>query len=102
MKNKAIKFLNESCQTIEDYFGMCSALVDDLIHEYGEDRVKILYIKPVRSTVLRLDHYAWRYHMVAVIDGLVHDPWSPDHVKEPESYIRLTFNSQDVSWSING
>jgi len=78
---------------------MCGELVDGIIHWLGEDRVDILYIKPVDeydALENDFDQAGWSYHMVAIVDGIVHDPWFPTLCLPPIEYVRCAFPNQRV------
>lgn len=96
--NMAVAFLEKEGETIHDYDGMCGELVDGMMHWLGEDQVSILYIKPRDESGI-IDHGSasldpWSYHMVAVVDGHVHDAWFPDLVLPPDEYVGEAFPNQ--------
>lgn len=98
--NLAVQFLEHEDSAIDYYDGCCGDLVDDMMHWLGEDRIQIMYIKPkpgyalVRMVENSPQVFVWRYHMVAVIDGKVHDAWAPDMVLPPDEYIEAAFPGQ--------
>lgn len=95
MHNLALEFLRENDEGIEDYDGLCGELVDAMMHWIGEDKVRILYIKPrLESGVLLLGNHCWGYHMVPVIDDLVHDAWQPELVVDVDEYVLRAFPGQ--------
>ena len=103
MSNLAIEFLEEVGESLSDYEGMCGELVDALIHRLGEERVKILYIKPqneLDAIENGIDSWGWKYHMVAVIDGMVHDAWFPNFVLPPKGYMRCAFPNQRLHYEV--
>lgn len=103
MNNLALEFLKECNESLSDYESMCGELVDQLIHFYGENRVQILYIRPQSSEDAIETHaepLGWQFHMVAMIDGVVHDPWYPELVLPPEEYVRAAFAGQHLRWEI--
>lgn len=96
-ENLAVALLQKNEETIADYDGHCGELVDGIIHWLGEDRVSILYLKPsneIEGLITNWD--VWRYHMVALIDGFVHDAWFPKLVLPPGEYIAKAFPGQKV------
>lgn len=105
MKNLALEFLEESGESLLDYEGLCGELVDAIIHWFGQKRVHILYIKPkgeLDSIDNGIDRWGWSYHMVAVIDGIVHDPWFPSLILPPQEYVLSAFPGQDLHYEITG
>jgi len=98
-ENLALQYLEEHDECLDDYDGLCGELVDSMMHWLGEDRVEILYIKPrTELKPLELGDFRWVYHMVPVIDGLVHDAWAPHNIFEPDIYILTTFPEQILTW----
>lgn len=99
MRNLAIEFLEERCEDLEDYEGMCGELVDAMMHWLGEDKVRILYIKPrLDSMALLLGDHCWSFHMVPVIGGRVHDAWQPDLVLDVDEYVLRAFPGQPFTY----
>lgn len=104
--NLAVQFLEQEDSAIDSYDGCCGDLVDDMMHWLGEDRVRIMYIKPSNSKhalIRELDSppfqvFVWRFHMVAVIDGKVHDAWTPEAVLPPDEYIEAAFPGQNPTY----
>jgi len=90
VRNLAVYYLKKHKECLEDYDGICGDLVDGIIHWLGERRVQILYIKP-RFEMNEALNDMWRYHMVAVIDGKVHDAWFPKLILPPEEYAKEAF-----------
>lgn len=103
MKNLALAFLDETGGSLDEYDALCGELADALIHWYGEGRVDILYISPrFDEDVIETEHepFGWAYHMVAVIDGLVHDAWYPDLILLPDEYVQSAFPGQQLKYSV--
>lgn len=103
--NLAVRFLEQEDSAIDCYDGCCGDLVDDMMHWLGEDRVRIMYIKPTepKRALVRMLHdplqvFVWRYHMVAVIDDKVHDAWTPEAVLPPDEYIEAAFPGQNPTY----
>lgn len=87
--HRAKEYLRTHGQTVDDWDGVCGELANEVI---GPDD-GIIYVEPA---------CLWKYHMVPLIDGLVHDAWCdgpPIPVKE--WLIRLCGND-DVTVSLNG
>ncbi len=100
-RNLAAEYLKEKSETREEYEGFCGELCDGIIHWLGEDRVSILYVQPSSSSddlIYGLE--LWRFHMVAVVDGLVHDAWFPDIVAPPHEYAAAAFEGQSFELQI--
>lgn len=103
IKNLAIQTLEAAGETVDDYDGLCGELVDALIHKHGSDAVSIMYIKPPSMDIcIQNGHRLWSYHMVAVIDGAVHDAWFPDLILPPQEYLTAAFPGQDLTSEIDG
>lgn len=83
--------------------GFCGEAANELLTL--ADRGDIIYIESEGGL---LPSYAliawgpWKYHMVALIDGLVYDPWSPILPCDPVTYVHRFFERQEVIVSKNG
>lgn len=60
--NRATEYLNRHGQSLEDWEGFCGELADAVIGPNDH----ILYVEPACH---------WKWHMVPLINGLVHDAW---------------------------
>lgn len=100
--NLAVAFLKERNESICDYEGFCGELVDGIIHFLGEDRVDIMYLAETSEAGIQGPAEPWKYHMVPVIDGEVHDAWFPEIVALPTEYLRLAFPKQEIQVSFYG
>ena len=99
--NFALQYLEKEFADLDDYEGFCGELCDGIIHWLGEDRVSILYVQPTpSSSVILCGPEAWRYHMVAVVDGLVHDAWFPHIIAPPHEYAAKAFMGQSFELQI--
>lgn len=83
------------------YFeGMCGEIADAILHAADGRRQAILYVSPVDEHEALRTRYEtdtnWSYHQVAVIDGLVVDPWNDAEPMEPGEYLLHVFPEQDV------
>ena len=88
--NIALQILEELGEGLEDYDGFCGELADAVLHRHPG--AKILYIEPCcKWTYLNYGDDGWRYHMVAVVDGIVHDAWFPELLLPPEQYVEQAF-----------
>jgi len=112
VKNIAIQFLMDRKEDLVSYSGLCSDLADEICTWIGEDRVQLLFLKPKEgsSIVYTPNHFGklydnfscdiedcdWDYHIVPVIDGIVHDAWHPELVLQPDEYIKEAFPGQDI------
>jgi len=100
-RNLALEFLAQQFENVEDYDEFCGELVDGIIHWLGEERVSILHIDAGDGLILRAGD-PWRYHMVPIVDGNVHDAWYPHLVLPPEEYVKRAFPGQVLSLSFYG
>lgn len=101
IENLALEFLRKNNESIEDYDGCCGELTDGMIHWLGEDRVSILYIKPQLDIYcIQYESFLWAYHMVAVVDGLVHCAWIPHLILKPVGYIMKAFPKQKLEYEV--
>ncbi len=96
IRNLAVAYLEHKGETLDEYEGICGELVDGMMHWLGEDRIRILYIK---GESLECRDLEWSYHMVAVIDGLVHDAWFPNFILPPEKYVKAAFPKTELEFS---
>lgn len=88
--NIAVQILEELGEGLGDYDGMCGELADAVLHRYPD--AKILYVKPENmSEDLICGEEPWSYHMVAVVDGIVHDAWFPELMLPPKQYVKQAF-----------
>ena len=88
--NIAVQILEELGEDLKDYEGFCGELADQVIHR--NPGAQILYIEPCcDSCWLPHKDDAWRYHMVAVVDGIVHDAWFPELLLPPAQYVEQAF-----------
>ena len=100
-RNLGLDFLNRECAALSDFDGLCGELVDGIVGWLGESLVVIMYIDPGDNLIPRPGDM-WRYHMVAIVDDLVHDPWYPDLVLPPQEYVERAFPGQDLEISFSG
>lgn len=96
-QNLAVAYLEYKNETLYQYGGLCGELVDGMMHWLGEDKIRILYVKG--GDGLACGDEEWNYHMVAVIDGLVHDAWFPDLLLPPGKYVKAAFPKTEVEFS---
>jgi len=99
--NYAIDYLRHAGITLEEVDGQCGEVCDEVLRKHP--RASILYITPSDPDDSFLMYtpdgtcYDWCYHMVPVVDGVVHDAWFPDRLLPPEEYI-VIFG--DCEWEI--
>jgi hypothetical protein len=87
--NKAKEYLRANNETVEDWDGFCGSLADEVV---GDG--KMLYVE---------GDIAWRYHMVPLIDGLVHDAWCEgEHAREVADWLRTMFGNAVIELSRSG
>jgi len=90
--NLAIRYLKDHGESLGEYDGLCGELVDGIIQWLGEHRVRIMYLKGGEEGLG--SNGCWSYHMVPVIDGMVHDAWFPNLIIPPKEYVRIAFPGQ--------
>jgi len=73
---------------LEAWWGRCMEVVDDLLHLHPCDG--ILWVDCDQGPG------GWKYHAVAVLNGLVHDAWNPTVMLHPAEYVAQVFG--DVPW----
>lgn len=111
LTNLALQFLSEQtgpdCD-LDHWLSYCGELADAIGHWLPKtSEWRILYVEPAKESTLwglfveigNAQHY-WSYHMVSVIDGLVHDAWLPELVLPPEEYVAAAFPNQNVTWEL--
>lgn len=99
--NLAVQRLTQQGETIADYEGICGEIAN-AISQDGDD---ILYVEPAGSwplIPLRGEQTIWRYHMVLLRDGLVHDAWCEDVLPAREYLVTMFGAETDVEVSLNG
>lgn len=87
--NLARAYLEKAGETIEDWDGICGELADKVMGA-GDD---VLYVE---------GEIGWRYHMVPLIDGFVHDAWCPGDAIPPKAWLAKMFGDSSVEVSLNG
>ncbi len=87
--NRAAAFLAARNETVADWEGVCGELAneiigpdDDIIHVEGE--------------------IAWRYHMAALIGGLIHDAWCEGGALPLADWLSKMFGAAEVTVALNG
>jgi len=96
LKNLALEELRILGKELEDYNGHCGELCDDVLHRHH--KAKILYIAATHEPdlIVSVAGHAWDYHMVPVVDGIVHDAWHPDLLLPPLEYVQAAFPKQHL------
>jgi len=90
MENIAVKVLRSIKMTLDHFDGLCGELADEVLHQYPD--AQLLHIEDRRSFYIEsIAGYVWSYHMVPVIDGVVHDAWHPESILPVEEYIKKVF-----------
>ncbi len=95
-ENQSLRVLHDGAETVADYEGICGELADAVLHlvsASGDEDGQILYIDLE-------DHPEWRYHMVPIVDGLVHCAWFSDLMLPPKEYVKEAFPGLMVEWSV--
>lgn len=88
--NIALQVLEELGEDLDEYRGYCGELADAIMHRYPN--AQILYVKPRKDWEdLAIGDDICRYHMAAVVDGIVHDAWFPELLLPPDRYVKQAF-----------
>lgn len=99
MENIAVRVLRSIKMTLDQFDGLCGELADEVLHEYPD--AQLLYIEGRRSLYIEsVAGYVWGYHMVPVIDGVVHDAWHPEAVLPVDEYIKRVFPTSELRTSL--
>lgn len=81
MTNLALQWLARHNRCVGDID--CVELAGEVIEANGSDGGRLAFIEPANrdaglGPAFCLPHRIWNHHAVAVVDGLVHDPWCTD------------------------
>jgi len=87
--NLATKYLAAHGETVADWDGACGELANKIIGPEDD----ILYVEGA---------IAWRYHMVPLIRGFVHDAWCEGDALPPRVWLEKMFGNAQVEVSLNG
>lgn len=87
--NLAAKYLHEHGETVADWDGVCGELADAII---GPDD-DIIYVE---------GEIGWRYHMVPLIGGLIHDAWCDGDALPLAGWLAKMFGDSWVTVAQNG
>lgn len=110
-KNLAVEYLKSHDKTIDhEYDGWCGDLADD-VSAWVDGAVKILHIKPVKDSLKNQDRHGawlhkdvndnkWRFHIVPVVGGIVHDAWNPELLLPPDEYAAKAFPGKTTKLTI--
>jgi hypothetical protein len=100
-QNIAVQYLDESGETIADYHGDCHDLASNILDWCADESVEIMYMEPVGwNGNLPYRYWTWDWHMVIVLDGVVHDAWFPDLMLPPSEYLEEAFPGVEVTFNI--
>jgi hypothetical protein len=88
--NLALQYLRRNGQTVADWSGACGELADKI----GTDGDIIHVELP--------EEFNWRYHMVPLIDGLIHDAWCPGDALPLKEWLAKMWGDAWVTVSKNG
>lgn len=88
--NLATEYLKRHGETVEDWDGCCGSLADKVI---GPNDSLIWVEGP---------SIKWRYHMVPLIDGLIHDAWCEGDALPIPEWLTKMFGGEWVQVSENG
>lgn len=78
MTNLAAEYLRANNETLTDYYGFCGELANAIMR-HGD---RCLYVE---------GDIPWRYHMVCLRDGLVHDAWCEGDALSPRDWLIKMF-----------
>lgn len=99
MENIAVKVLRSIKMTLDQFDGLCGELADEVLHKYPD--AQLLYIEGSESIYIKSTAgYIWTYHMVPVIDGLVHDAWHPELILSVDEYVKRVFPTSELRTSL--
>jgi hypothetical protein len=87
--NLAAKYLRKHGETVEDWDGVCGELADAII---GPDD-DIIYVE---------GEIGWRFHMVPLVGGLIHDAWCEGDALPLRDWLAKMFGASWVEVSQNG
>lgn len=101
-RNIAVTFLESTGKTIADYDGNCDWLVADVMGWTEDEVVEAMYMEPAAwgKTLPWQEGWTWEWHMVAIVDGVVHDAWFPDLMLPPSEYIDEAFPGLEVTFNL--
>lgn len=89
--NQALRLAQES-GGLDEWEDLCGELADHVLHAFP--KAQILYVELI-------DH-EWGWHMVPVIDGIVHDAWHPASMLPPDQYVYEVFKDHATTWEVVG
>lgn len=87
--HKAREYLRKHGETLDDYDGSCGELADKVIGPSDH----IIYVEPA---------CLWRYHMVPLIDGLIHDAWCAGPPLPLKEWLIKLCGHDEVTLSLDG
>lgn len=67
--NLATQYLRDHNETLKDYEGLCGELANVIAKDIPDS--KIVYV----GGPAVFDTTAWTYHMVVMVEGVIHDAW---------------------------
>jgi hypothetical protein len=88
--NRATEYLKRHGETVADWEGNCGSLADK-IQEHGDDMIW------VEGAGIQ-----WRYHMVVLSGGLIHDAWCDGDALPLPEWLAKMFGEEWVEVSKNG
>lgn len=90
MDNLAIQYLQSHSQTVDDWEGFCGELANAIMRD--EDHS--LWVE---------GDIPWKYHMVCLRDGLVHDAWCEGDALSPREWLIKMFGlDAEVDVALDG
>lgn len=93
--NLARRHLHDRGADLLSWWGCCTQLAEAVVDEQG--RGVFLYIEPQEGKRIRgLGGGKWRCHVAPVIDGIVHDAWSPRPPAPVAEYIKTSYPGESI------
>lgn len=97
IQNRATAYLDDENETTTDWDGVCGELADAIITPHDH----ILHVESPDNAVLCKQRW-WAYHMVPLIDGLVHDAWCEGPARTIADWLVRMFPDTAVTLSVDG
>jgi len=88
--NRAHEYLKSRGETVADWDGNCGGLADLI----AGDNAEMIWVEGPAIE--------WRYHMVPLIDGLIHDAWCEGDALPIGEWLAKMFGDEWVEVSKNG
>jgi len=89
LEHKARAFLEARGETTDDWEGTCGELANEIVRPDDD----IIYVEGCAR---------WRFHMVPLIDGLIHDAWCEGPPLPIAEWLAKMFWGEEIELSLNG